>query len=213
MQTSSPRLLIVDHDGKILHHLMWDAGQYVVAEEVPEDSLDSRETPDDFSTGAPIPVADAAHASPAVPQVTVTPDPPVPDPLAQASPVTAPPPPPAPHLAAAEAILRELKRAYEPLQDAIIVTANGTVLAATSEAASATMCEVVTALLEFGMQATQALEMGDMTQIASRDEHMLSILYPATNGAALGVTTASNGNLGLLYRGCQRALQRLAAQP
>jgi predicted regulator of Ras-like GTPase activity (Roadblock/LC7/MglB family) len=201
MQTISPRLLIVDHDGKIVHRLMWDAGQYVFEEEVIEASLVSQDASQEVPAVAPAAVA--AQASRDTQQIIAVQD----------TPATVPSQDKLPEVPTADDILRQLKRLYEPLQDAVIVAADGAVLAATSDVASAMMREVVTALVEFSTQASQALDLGTITEITSRDAQMLSILYPASNGMALGVTTASNGNLGLLYRICQGAVQRLSVQP
>lgn len=196
-QAISLRLLIVDPHGKIVHRLIWEAGQYVVEEEVIEAALLS-----DAALGLQPAESGADQTNQEMLPVTPEQD------TAEAAPQ-----PERREVYTADAILEELKRAYEPLQDAVIVAADGTVLAATSDMAGTMMSEVVTALIEFGMQACQTLDMGDMLEISSRDTQTLSLTYPAAHGVALAVTTASSGNLGLLYRSCQSAVQHLAEQP
>lgn len=195
-ETISQRLLIVDPHGNIVRRLTWDGGQYVVEEEVIEATLAS----DDAIALQPAGPG-AAEASQEMAQDT-----------AELDTAAADPPPARRAVYTADAILAELKGAYEPLQDAIIIAADGTVLAATSDMASTLMGEVVTALIEFGMQACETLDMGDMLEIASRDTQTLSLTYPAAHGVALAVTTPSTGNLSALYRGCQNAVQHLAEQ-
>ncbi len=196
-QATSPRLLIVDSHGNIVHRLLWEAGQYVVEAEVIEAVPTSDRAPS-LQPAEPGAAQTSQEMLPVTPQQDTA--------AAASQPVRR-------AVYTADAILAELKRAYEPLQDAVIVAADGTVLAATSDMAGTMMGEVVTALIEFGMQACQTLDMGDMLEISSRDTQTLSLTYPAAHGVALAVTTASHGNLGLLYRSCQSAVQHLAEQP
>src|SRR5688572_27391530 len=111
-QAISLRLLIVDSHGNIVHRLLWKAGQYVVEAEAIEAVLatdrtprlqpvepDAAQTGQDMLQGTPQQDSAAAYPQPARRAVYT-----------------------------ADAILADLKRAYEPLQDAVIVAADGTVL-------------------------------------------------------------------------------------